>query len=474
MQAVSHLAATESPLPPTPAAASSTTHPIADYDCIPDIEDAFREAPDDANLPDLEDYFTTGPVSWGPATVPDSFSGFKLVVLPSPSGIPVGSPVGSLVGSLVGIPVGSPSGIPVGSPAASAVGSSVGSPVGSSVLQASLLQPSAPDRGPGVDDGWEVVALIDVVGTPRACLNGAAVGTAGLHGGWQVRGSQTSSLVGVSVPAAVQGFDAGVEASMASWLPQRAPRAPLAPLVDCAEPSSSHSVHTQTSSSAVISSCTLTKVQQPSSLAAVESSGESQPDWVELSLDDQHEHFGPNSNVGSKAQQSIGSGISEGSGDQHEQSGPSSGVDRKTPHCVGSGIPEDLRDASNSSPRILARLDGGQRPRWDVLEGWSAQMSTKGRQLTHQLSDKGKQLVEQAQTSVATAVAEVRQAQAGQVAWRGSVALQQASRQLQPHVSAGASAVMQDMHVMTAGVKDATAELAQKAKTWWQRHSPSS
>ena len=98
-------------------------------------------------------------------------------------------------------------------------------------------------------------------------------------------------------------------------------------------------------------------------------------------------------------------------------------------------------------------------------------MSTRGQQLTHQLSDKGKQLVEQARSSEAIALAEVKQASASQFALKGSMALQQASQQLQPHVSAGASAVMQDMQVMTFGVKGATADLANKAKSWWQCHS---
>lgn len=80
--------------------------------------------------------------------------------------------------------------------------------------------------------------------------------------------------------------------------------------------------------------------------------------------------------------------------------------------------------------------------------------------------------MQQAHSSVGTAVAEVRQAQAGQFALRGSMALQQASQQLQPHVSAGAAAVMQDMQVMTVGVKDATADLANRARSWWQHRSP--
>ena len=356
---------------------------------------------------------------------------------------------------------------PVCSSKDSLEGRSVNSSIGSPVLQPSLLHTNASKSnsamnkiqqdagGQGQADAWEIVELVEAAGAPRGVLKGAAVREAGVHQrgsqGAQGGGSQDNSLCGQSMLAAVQDYEPGLEASMAAWLPQRTPSVFHAALLNSAHASYTPSFDAQASDAAPLSSAgPLGDIQHPSSLAAVEPTSEALAGWMEVSLSD-----------------------------QHELSASQSGHDRKTLQSGGSsrrfqysGSAENVSGGFNNSPRILARLSSGQKPRWDASGDWSAQVSTRGRQLTHQLSDKGKHLVVQARSSVATAVAEVRQAQAGQVALRFSTALQQASQQLQPHVSAGATAVMQDMQAMTARVKDATADLANKAMSWWQRHIP--
>ena len=441
MQAVNHPDIAVSASPSSFAVTSSSVHQAADHDSIPDIEDVARLPPDDALLPNLEDYFTTGAGSWGSATLPvKSFSGFRTPAVGSSMGTPMATPVVSPAGSSQGGPVTSPEG-PVCSSKDSLEGRSVNSSKGSPVLQPNAL---------------EIIELVEAAGAPRGVLKGAAVREAGVHQrgsqGAQGGGSQDNSLCGQSMLAAVQDYEPGLQASMAAWLPQRTPSAFHAALLNSAHASYTPSLDAQASDSAPLSSAgPLGDIQHPSSLAAVESTSKALAGWMEVSLSD-----------------------------QHELSASQSGHDRKTLQSGGSsrrlfqysGSAENVSVGFNNSPRILARLSSGQKPRWDAFGGWSAQVSTRGRPLTHQLSDKGKHLVEQAQSSVATAVAEVRQPQAGQVALRGSTALQQASQQLQPHVSAEATAVMQDMQLMTAGVKDATADLANRAKSWWQRHSP--
>ena len=436
--------------PPVPVLTFSPACQFADYDSIPDIEDVARLPPDDALLPDLEDYFTTGPGSWGPATLPaKNFPGFK----PPAIGSSKGGPVNSLVGSSEVSPKRSPNG---------------SSPNSSSILQPGLLPANAIQGNPAMDktqhhsdgqskdDAWELIELVEAESEPRCLLEGLAVREAGAHQGHgqghQEGGSQGSSLCEQSMPAAMQDFDAGLEASMAAWLPQESPPEPPKHLLNSAHASGDPSRVTLVSDSVPLPSAgQLGDILHPFSLAAVASPSEALADWMEVSLIDKHEPSASQGDDDTKALQSAGSS-------------------RKLLQ-YSSGSAEDSTDGRNNSPRIQARLSGGQKPRWDSWGDWSAQVSTRGRQLTHQLSDKGKQLVEQAQSSVATAVAEVRQAQAGQVAVRGSMALQQASQQLQPHVSAGAAAVMQDMQVMTVEAKYAAADLANKAKNWWQRRS---
>lgn len=59
MQAVNDSDATVSACASSPPVTFSSVHQVDDYDSIPNIEDVARMPPDNALLPDLEDYFIT-------------------------------------------------------------------------------------------------------------------------------------------------------------------------------------------------------------------------------------------------------------------------------------------------------------------------------------------------------------------------------------------------------------------------------
>ena len=100
MQAVNHPDVAMSASSSSPAITSSSVHQAANHDSIPDIEDVARLPPDDALLPNLEDYFTTGGGSWGSATLPvKSFPGFRTPAVGSSMGTPMATPVVSPAGS---------------------------------------------------------------------------------------------------------------------------------------------------------------------------------------------------------------------------------------------------------------------------------------------------------------------------------------------------------------------------------------
>ena len=180
MQANNDLVVTISTSPSVPAVTFSSLHQVGDNDSIPDIEDIARLPSDDALLPDMEDYFTTGAGSWGPATLPvKSFSGFKPPAISSSKGGPVNSPVGSSGGSSSGSPQGS----------------STNSLKSNSVLQPSVVQPITAESNPAADqpqqdclgqgkvDAWEIFDSREVEGKSRGLHRGAAVGEAGVHQG---------------------------------------------------------------------------------------------------------------------------------------------------------------------------------------------------------------------------------------------------------------------------------------------------
>ena len=343
MQAVSGPDAAISTPPPVPVVTFSSALQFADYDSIPDIEDVMKLPPDDALLPDLEDYFTTGPGSWGPATLcVKGFPGFK----PPATGSSKGGPVNSLVGSSEGSPQGS-------------------SENSSSVLQPGLLHASAIEGNSAMDniqqdsggqsrvDAWELIDLVEAKGKPRGMLEGAAVREAGAHQGYGQGppggGSQASSLCGQRMPAAMQASDAGLEAYMAAWLPQETPPEPPKHLLKRAHASSEPSHDGLVSGSAQLPPAgQLQDMLQPASLAAVASASETLADWMEVSLSDKYEP-------------------SASQGDDDTNALQSAGSRRKLLRYSGSSSAEDISNGSSNSPRILARPSGGQKPHWDAF-----------------------------------------------------------------------------------------------------------
>ena len=151
------------------------------------------------------------------------------------------------------------------------------------------------------------------------------------------------------MPAAMQDVDADLGASMAAWLAQKTPPAPALHLFNITHAMGRPSCDAQVSNLAPLPSAgQLGDALNPSSLAAVKSTSEALADWMEVSLSDQHEPSALHSDDDRKALQSAGRS-------------------RKSLQNFGSGSAEDLNDGSNNSPRILARLSSGQKPRWDAF-----------------------------------------------------------------------------------------------------------
>ena len=289
-------------------------------------------------------------------------------------------------------------------------------------------------------DGWEYIELAGTAALPARSSAYAAVHkdygqgreASTEHSKATVRGN---SLAGEGMSSAVQGPAIDMETSMAAWLPQRDP-------LDAAGGSCGVSPEPMSGTAQLPDGSLTTSARQQGTAEAVQ---QSEADWVELSLADEDLEPPNSSNADTLVPQHSGSTISE----------------HLPPRSYG----------SDDSPKILARLGSGQKAHWTAFSNLSAQVSTKGRQLSSHLSDKGKQLMEQAQTSVAAAVAEARQVPAGMVVQRGSEAVQEVTQHLQPQASAGASAMVKDVQQLTAGVKEATADLTSMARLWWQRRS---
>ena len=422
---------TTSPPPSSAHLLTPDAPEAAPQEDIPDIEDALGGPPDNDLLPDLEDYCTTGPGSWVATVHPTpAFPGFRL---PSRLGTDLQSAVQT-------------SGIS----ADASVQLSLGKIKANSGSAGAKTQSSAELGGL---EGWEFVELAGKAGTahklakPQQISSHAPAALHAEHGQSSHGGGRQASSRSEASSIAMQASDGGLETSMAAWLPQR-------DLLCAAGLSSGVSSGVGLAPASTISQLLdeslTTAAHQQGTAAALQQCNDSEPGWVDLSLTDNLPETPSSSNADTSASQHSGSTISEA----------------LPPMSHGS-------DDSTTSPKIMARLGSSQKAHWTAFSNLSAQVSAKGLQLSSQLSDKGKQLMEQAQASVAAAVAEARQVPAGTVVQRGSEAVQQVTQQLQPQASAGASAVVKDVQQLTAGVKEATADLTGLARSWWQRCSTS-
>ena len=251
----------------------------------------------------------------------------------------------------------------------------------------------------------------------------------------------SSGLVQPSVDSMASAPLVSLDASMADWLLNREQPDP-------AGVSRGNSL-VQTPGTGLLPDTSLTLPDQHVTATAAEHLY--QEEWAELNLEEQPEVVLKSSGADTIAA-------------QYRRSSSSS-----------SASLQDLHDAVSDSHQILAHVGGGQKANWAALATFTDQVTNKGCQLSSQVSLKGKQLMQQAQMSAATAVGESGQAQASQLVQKGAEAVQQVSQQvsqqLPPQATTGATAMVRDVQLMTAGVKEATADLTNMARSWWQRRS---